>query len=183
MTEPGRRERRKDDTRRALEDAALRRFARDGYDATSVESIAEDAGVSARTFFRYFPAKDDVFDMGRDARQAELRAAIQARRDLSDAAVVREAILLMARGFEADRERVLLRQDAAASSVVLRGRIFDTFLSWEYVVARELGSTPEAETLAATGIAVFRTAATRWLREGGSLPDLVAEGFDALRQD
>ncbi|HYF72357.1 MAG TPA: TetR family transcriptional regulator, partial [Nocardioides sp.] len=43
----GRRERRKTDTRRALEDAALRRFARDGYDDTSVEAIAADAGVSA----------------------------------------------------------------------------------------------------------------------------------------
>lgn len=181
MTEPGRREQRKDDTRRALENAALRRFARDGYDATSVEAIAADAGVSARTFFRYFAVKDDVFDMGRDARQAELRAAIHARRDLGDAEVVREAILVVARGFESDRDRVLLRQEAAATSAVLRGRIFDTFLSWEFIVARELGGTMEADALAAAGIGVFRAATVRWLREGGSLPDLVAQGFDALR--
>lgn len=180
MTEPGRRERHKEDTRRALEDAALRLFATAGYDATSVEQIAADAGVSARTFFRYFAAKDEVLDMGRDARQAELRSTIQARRDLSDRDVVREAVLVMARGFEEDRERVLLRQDAAGSSVVLRGRIFDTFLSWEFIIARELGSTADAEALAAAGIGVFRAAATRWLREGGSLPDLVADGFDAL---
>ncbi len=179
MTE-GRREQRKQDTRRALEEAALRRFAEDGYDATSVESIAADAGVSARTFFRYFAGKDEVLDMGREARQAELRAAIHARRDLSDVAVVREAMLVMARGFEEDRARVLLRQDAAASSVVLRGRIFDTFLSWEFVVSRELGGTAEADALAAAGIGVFRAATARWLREGGSLPALVGAGFDAL---
>ncbi|WP_243058218.1 TetR family transcriptional regulator [Nocardioides sp. SR21] len=177
---PGRREQRKDDTRRALEEAALRRFATDGYDATSVDAIAADAGVSARTFFRYFPAKDDVFDMGREVRQAELRSAIRARRDLTDGEVVREAVLVMARGFAEDRDRVLLRQGAAASSVVLRGRIFDTFLSWEFLVARELGGTPEAEALAAAGIAVFRAAAARWVHEGGSLPDRVAAGFDAL---
>ncbi|GAA4370462.1 TetR family transcriptional regulator [Nocardioides caricicola] len=180
MTEPGRREQRKDETRRALEEAALRRFAADGYDATSVEAIAADAGVSARTFFRYFATKDEVLDMGREARQAELRAAIHARRDLSDAEVVREAILVMARGFEQDRARVLLRQEAAASSAVLRGRIFDTFLSWEFIVARELGGTAEADALAAAGIGVFRAATVRWLREGGSLPERVAQGFDAL---
>ena len=63
---------------------------------------------------------------------------------------------------------------------MLRGKIFDTFVSWEYVVARELGGTREAETLAAVGIAIFRTAITRWLHEGGSLPDLVEAGFDAI---
>jgi AcrR family transcriptional regulator len=176
----GRREQRKQDTRRALEDAALRRFAQDGYDGTSVEVIAADAGVSARTFFRYFAGKDDVLDMGREARQAELRAVIHARRDLSDLAVVREAVVVVSRGFEADRARLLLRQEAAMSSAVLRGKIFDTFVSWEYVVARELGGTPEADVLAAVGIAIFRTAITRWLREGGSLPDLVEAGFDAI---
>jgi AcrR family transcriptional regulator len=182
VTEPGRREQRKDDTRRALEDAALRQFARDGYDATSVEAIAAEAGVSARTFFRYFAAKDDVFDMGSEARQAELRTAIQVRRDLSDADVVREALIVVAGGFEEDRDRVLLRQEAAASSAVLRGRIFDTFLSWEFIVARELGGTADAEDVAAASIALFRVATVRWLRDGGSLPELVAQGFEALRR-
>ena len=42
MTELGRRERHKASTRRALEDAALRRFAEDGYDQTSVEAVAAD---------------------------------------------------------------------------------------------------------------------------------------------
>ena len=74
---PGRREARKQNTRRALEDAALRRFARDGFDQTTVESIAADAGVSPRTFFRYFASKDEVLDMGRDERQAELRASLR----------------------------------------------------------------------------------------------------------
>ena len=75
MTE-GRRETRKRTTRETLADAALRRFAADGYDQTSVEAIAADAGVSARTFFRYFATKDEVLDMGRQERQAELREVV-----------------------------------------------------------------------------------------------------------
>jgi AcrR family transcriptional regulator len=178
----GRRETHKRSTREALEEAALRRFAVDGYDETSVDAIAADAGVSARTFFRYFATKDEVLDMGREERQATLRARIRglATSSRSDLDVVREALVELARGFETDRERVQLRQRAAATSPVLRGRLYDTFASWEYVVARELGGDASARTLAAVGFAVFRASTATWVAEGGSLPDLVERGFAVL---
>ena len=183
VIEPGRRERRKQDTREALEDAALRRFATDGYDETSVDEIAADAGVSTRTFFRYFATKDEVLEMGREERQALLRIRIRelAGTDLPDLEVVREALIDLARGFESDRERVQLRQRAAATSPVLRGRLYDTFASWEFIVARELGEDASARTLAAVGFAVFRTSTAIWAVEGGSLPEIVEAGFRALR--
>ncbi|MCU1344226.1 MAG: Transcriptional regulator, TetR family, partial [Acidimicrobiia bacterium] len=45
----------RDRTVTALEEAALRVFARDGYDSSTAELISLEAGVSLRTFFRYFP--------------------------------------------------------------------------------------------------------------------------------
>lgn len=185
MTDPvvegGRRERRRQDTRRALEDAALRRFAAEGYDATSVDAIAADAGVSARTFFRYFAGKGEVLDMGRSQRQAGLRDVV-AEAQGSGLDLVRAAVAALADGFADDRERVALRRRAAASSPVLRGRLFDTFASWEHTLATALAGRGEgdAETLAAVGIAVFRTATARWLRDGGDLRELVVRGFDAV---
>lgn len=55
-----RREEHKRVTRAALEGAALALFARDGYEQTTVEGIAAEAGVSVRTFFRYFSGKRHV---------------------------------------------------------------------------------------------------------------------------
>ncbi|HTW06242.1 MAG TPA: TetR family transcriptional regulator [Acidimicrobiales bacterium] len=61
MTEAlGRRETNKLRTRQALREASQRLFAERGYDATTVRDIAGSAGVTERTFFRYFAGKEDL---------------------------------------------------------------------------------------------------------------------------
>ena len=60
MTTLGRREQHKAATRKALQDAAVRMFAEHGYERTTVRDIAAAADVTERTFFRYFPAKEDL---------------------------------------------------------------------------------------------------------------------------
>jgi AcrR family transcriptional regulator len=58
--EPGRRERKKQQTRQTLIATAARLFEERGYEATAVADIAEAADVSKRTFFLHFPTKEDV---------------------------------------------------------------------------------------------------------------------------
>jgi AcrR family transcriptional regulator len=53
-------DRRRAQTRLEIAQSALDLFVRDGYDAVPVEAIAAEAGVSLRTFYRYFQAKDEV---------------------------------------------------------------------------------------------------------------------------
>jgi AcrR family transcriptional regulator len=60
MTSPGLRERKKQKTRWAIQEHALRLIAEQGYEATTVDQIAAAAEISPSTFFRYFKTKEDL---------------------------------------------------------------------------------------------------------------------------
>src|ERR1700753_1725740 len=71
--------RRRVTSRAELEQTAFALFAARGFDATTVDEIAAAAGIGRRTFFRYFPSKNDVpwgaFEDGLARRRARLRAS------------------------------------------------------------------------------------------------------------
>ncbi|BBX05995.1 TetR/AcrR family transcriptional regulator [Mycolicibacterium aichiense] len=66
-------------TRDALRRAALVRFLAQGVEDTSAEQIADDAGVSLRTFYRHFTSKHDLLFADYDVGLEWFRAALQAR--------------------------------------------------------------------------------------------------------
>lgn len=65
-TPPPLREKKQELVRAALRDAALDLFLERGFEAVRVEEITDRAGVSRRTFFRYFASKDDLMAQGVD---------------------------------------------------------------------------------------------------------------------
>ncbi|MFE0471247.1 TetR/AcrR family transcriptional regulator [Streptomyces sp. NPDC058947] len=89
--QPGLRERKKIKTRQAIRTATYALIDEQGYDATTIEQIAERAEVSPSTVFRYFPTKEDIVvtDEWDRLMTAELRARPE---DESWAAVLRRVI-------------------------------------------------------------------------------------------
>ncbi len=99
-------------TRAAIQAAALHLFERQGYDATTVDEIAERAEISQSTFFRYFPTKEDV--VLHDRYDPLLLADFRAQpHELSSIAALRRTLrsvlgTLPADEFARERERATL---------------------------------------------------------------------------
>jgi AcrR family transcriptional regulator len=187
----GLRERKKLATRLALHEAALRLVAERGLDGVTVEDVAERAGVSARTFFNYFPSKDDAvlgLDPTAAARQVD---AFQARPAAETAlqalrAVARQQAAEMAQ----ETELWPLRLRVIEAHPVLVGRLAAAFGESERALAEAIaertGTRSDVDVhptlLAGVAGVAMRTALHRWLATDftASLPDLVDEAWDAL---
>lgn len=85
--------RKRDRTRQRLLDSATRRFRAHGYEATTAAEIAADAGVTERTFFRYFPTKADVLVAGWQEHQEALRSVLTEHAEADLAVVIQDALL------------------------------------------------------------------------------------------
>jgi mycofactocin system transcriptional regulator len=172
-----------------LERAALALFAERGFAETTVEEIAEAAGVGRRTFFRYFDSKNDVMWGEFDALLADMAAWLAAvDDDVPMVEALREAVVrfnsLPPEAVPAHRERMalILRVPALQAHSTLR------YAAWREVVAtfvaRRLGVAADdfAPLLLghlALGAAV--AAYEQWLGdEAADLPELLADALGVI---
>jgi AcrR family transcriptional regulator len=176
------------DARGRLGQAAMELYAERGYEQTTVADIAERAGVTARTFFRYFPDKREVLFAGSDALAEQLAAAIDAApANEAPLTAVAAALGVVARFIGTDRAHSLSRQAILVENPGLQERELTKLASWSRVLAgglRRRGVGDTAATLAAeTGVAVFRVAFERWLSGPArrSLATTLRMSFDELR--
>jgi AcrR family transcriptional regulator len=124
------RERKRTRTRLMIQAEAFRLFAEKGYAETKVEEIADAAAISPRTFFRYFPSKEDVVLWDEyDPQMAELLAARPAEEPVAESfrAMMRETLSGLLRR---DREQLLTRVRLLSSVPELRARFLETQASW-----------------------------------------------------
>jgi AcrR family transcriptional regulator len=107
MTETGLRERKKEQTRAAIADAAHRLFSERGFDAVTVAEVARAADVSEGTVFNYFPAKEDLFYSAMESFEAALVEAVRARPVGESALVAFRRFLLQRSAGLAERAEVI----------------------------------------------------------------------------
>lgn len=186
-----RRTQQKQATHAALEEAALRLFTAQGYENTTVEEIAETAGVAVRTFFRHFSSKQHVlFGDVAHGQVTALRQAL-ARQDTTGdpIATVRAVMDEMDLADPADRAQVLMRFQlmAAQPTLVATYLLLSAELQNEVAefVARCRGDSPTdfyPQLVAGAAAASWNAALATWVAAGGTadLTELRRSAFAAL---
>jgi AcrR family transcriptional regulator len=191
----GLREQKKTVTRQQIQGAALALFGENGFDATSVADVAAAAGVSAMTFYRYFPTKESVvLDDDYDPLIADMIAAQP--RSLPPVERVRRALSSgLGAVFESDEETIRVRVRLILATPALRASFFDQFVTLEGLIAEALTRRPRARkpaeptlatrVVASACAATMTTAVLYWGERGfvEPFPRVLGRAFDALAEE
>lgn len=184
----GLRERKRRETEKRIVYAAMRLFIDKGYDESTIDEIAAEAGISRRTFFYYFKSKDDILlsvqsGMG-DMFAAALRDEPQDKRPLR---AVRDAVMNVCPHLPAGDMIAIDR--IMRSSETVQARKQASYIQHEKTLLaalREKWPEPERDTAlrvaAMMSIGAVRLSLDALSREGGKRPlvELLREAFDAL---
>ncbi|HEY2623962.1 MAG TPA: TetR family transcriptional regulator [Dyella sp.] len=169
--------------------AAIELFGEIGYEQTTVAAIAERAGLTARTFFRYFADKREVLFHGSERlQQTMVDALAQAPAEASTVDAIAAALTKAGDFFDDDRRPIArLRSSVIAANADLRERELIKMATLSAALAqalRERGvGEPDASLAAEAAIAVFRVAFAQWVgeSEGRSYGRIVKESLARLR--
>ncbi len=181
----GLRERKKERTARAIEDAALALFAERGFQATTIAEIAEAADISPRTFFSYFPSKESALFGDFDETFGSLEEHLDARGDGSLLDALRAWIVELVERDGLPDERERRRREVIEASDALLAYERQLMTRFEGLIAaaaaEELGADPgdlHPRLVGATAAAALT--ALRPASSGGAEPEPGADPFATL---
>lgn len=173
----GLREQKKRLARDTLAKAALELFSEKGFEHTTVDEIAARAGISRRSFFRYFTSKEEAAFPKQNERLVEFRELLQ-RYDVKHNGVgaVREACVAIGRQYMAERAERLARQRLVDSSNALRTFEQAADVEMERILVDELAPgdqgdaerTRRARIFAAAVMGLVRVVLREWFDSDGS---------------
>jgi TetR/AcrR family transcriptional regulator, regulator of mycofactocin system len=168
--------RKRDVVRDGLARVAIDLFARDGFEAVTVEEIARAAGISPRTFFRYFPSKDEIVLALASRLHDRLLTAFEERPEHEGAVeALRRAYIVTSTVTPADRDRVLRVGRILTCSPALRsgsyGRPWRDGAPIVERVAERMDARPpdpRPRIIVAAMAAVATTEWHAWVDDGGT---------------
>jgi AcrR family transcriptional regulator len=149
--------------------AALELFGEIGFEQTTVAAIAQRAGLTARTFFRYFTDKREVlFDRSGRFQQAMVDGLVEAPAEASPVDAIAAALAKAGEFFdEALRPFARVRYAVIAANPDLHERELIKMAKLSGALAEALRARgvaePDASLMAEAGLVVFRVAFAQWV--------------------
>ena len=182
--------RRRSTTPHQITDVAIELFAARGFDDVSVDDVAEAAGISRRTLFRYYASKNAIpwgeFDTHLEHLH-DLLDSVDKQVPLGEA--LRTALLAFNTFDESETVRHRQRMRVILQTAELQAYSMTMYAGWREViagfVARRSGAKTTdlfPQTVAWTMLGVALSAYEYWLSdESVSLPDALGNAFDGIR--
>lgn len=174
-------------TRERLERAAIELYGERGFEQTTVAEIAQRAGLTERTFFRYFTDKREVLFDGAAELEAQLASGIaDAPQDAPPLGAVMFALERATAVVFSDRlEHSRQRHAIISADTGLQERELIKLASLTECLAgglRQRGvPEPAARLAAGAGVLLFQTAYARWIDRGVGLDRALADALVQLR--
>ncbi|MFJ5778911.1 TetR/AcrR family transcriptional regulator [Streptomyces sp. NPDC093094] len=179
----------KGSTRERLTQAAFALFDERGYEQTTIDDVAERAGVGRTTFFRHYRSKEEVIFPDHDRLLATIRDRLAGSTHATALVAVSDAVRIVLMHY-LDEGDLALRRYALTSkvpalrereivSVARYQRLFREFIS-DWMGDTGTSAPLRAELMAANVVAAHNHVLRRWLR--GESTDPVAEVDDAMRE-
>jgi AcrR family transcriptional regulator len=181
-------ERKRQLVRDELTEAALKLLAFQGFEETTIDQIVASAGVSRRTFFRYFRSKEDVIieflgDLG-----TKLSDALAARPATeAPETALREAFTVFTDSYHHNPDKSIRLARLTLGTPALMARYLERQTQWRSEASAELARRMKVDPAtdlrpsltAAVGFAAFDTAMTSWVNGNGAeaLNTLVDKAF------
>lgn len=177
------RERTRRAVRQQLADSAMRLFVEQGFEATTIDQIAADSGISRRSFFRYFASKEDVV-LGELFDRGGIVATALAGRPPGESPwdAVKAALLELQQVTRASDESELQLGRMLYDTPTLRARHLEKQLAWQELLVpilseriratgRVTGIDPPlgAAAIVAGALACLDVAAESWVRQDGAI--------------
>jgi AcrR family transcriptional regulator len=180
VTEPSVRER--------LAEAAFELFDERGFDQTTVDDIAERAGVGRTTFFRHFPSKEDVIFPEHAVVLRAIGERLATSTERTAVLAVSEAARLVLQHYLGEGKRARSRYRLTSSVPTLRDREIASVQRYQRVfrefIATWMGDAPDAalraELMASAVVTAHNHVLRRWLRGVSDQPE--AEFDHAMAQ-
>jgi mycofactocin system transcriptional regulator len=155
---------------------ALRLFTAQGFENTTIEQIADEAGVSERTFFRYFSSKASVLWTEFETEVGVIRAALaSAPRDVPMMEAIRGAVVSANHYRAEDVPQMRMRMNLIATEPALSASAAEHYEAWERAVSEfagaRLGQPADSLYPLAVGratLAACRAAYDRWAARADS---------------